>query len=61
MSFFQLGDMSVIEVLTAVSDRFSATTKDTVVKSIKQCSAVDFNIDVKLPYIVIPELGTLQK
>ncbi|CAB0005562.1 unnamed protein product [Nesidiocoris tenuis] len=61
MSFFQLGDMTVVQIISAASDRLSAFAADFIIRSIKRFNATDLNVDIKLPYAIIPELGTLQK
>ncbi|XP_066901628.1 intermembrane lipid transfer protein VPS13A isoform X3 [Halyomorpha halys] len=61
MSFVQTATESLSQICYSVTDSCLSCIKSVSAKAIRRCSAMELNIDLKLPYIVLPELGTLQK
>ncbi|XP_014251025.1 vacuolar protein sorting-associated protein 13A-like isoform X2 [Cimex lectularius] len=61
ISFFQTANTSLSKAFHSLTEICSAGIKSMTSKAIKRCSSIDLNIDFKLPYLVVPELGTLQK
>ncbi|CAH1390229.1 unnamed protein product [Nezara viridula] len=61
MSFVQTATESLSQICYSVTDSCLSGIKSVSAKAIRRCSAMELNIDLKLPYIVLPELGTLQK
>lgn len=61
MSFVQTATKSLSQVCNSVMYGCVEGIKTISSKAVRRSSAIDLNIDLKLPYFVIPELGTLQK
>ncbi|XP_075226529.1 intermembrane lipid transfer protein VPS13A-like [Lycorma delicatula] len=61
MSFLQAPTMSLISLTKDSTSAISNSTVTIIQRAISRHEAIQLNLDLKLPYIVIPELGSLQK
>ncbi|XP_073981480.1 intermembrane lipid transfer protein VPS13A-like isoform X2 [Rhodnius prolixus] len=61
ISFLKTADKSLSQTLLSSSEVVVNGISTICGKVIRRSSAFDINLDLKLPYFVIPELGTLQK
>lgn len=61
MSFLQAPNISLKSLTEDSSSAITKSTTTIIKRAISRHEAIQLNLDLKLPYIVIPELGSLQK
>ncbi|KAL1131713.1 hypothetical protein AAG570_011326 [Ranatra chinensis] len=61
VSFMQTATLTLSQLVTTTTKGIISKIKSVTGNAIRRHSAIQLNLDLKLPYFVIPELGTLQK
>lgn len=61
ISFLQAPTVSLTSLARDASSSLFQGVQSIVRRAISRHKAINLNLDLKLPYLVIPELGSLQK